>query len=110
RPRAPDPARPRTEAPGARPRPLRFPELAAGEAAPVQRERGLGDTELRRECKRPLGGSNRPGILPFENAAPGHVGMGGDELRPGGLRLEQLDCLGDDLFASWLAEPMDYEP
>ena len=49
-------------------------------------------------------------VLAGERVAPGRVGVGGDELRPGRLRLEQLDRLGEHLLASWVAEPVDDEP
>ena len=35
--------------------------------------------------------------------------MDGDELRPGRLRLEQLERLGEQLLGSWIAEPVDDE-
>ena len=35
--------------------------------------------------------------------------MDGDELRPGRLRLEQLERLGEQLLGSWIAESVDDE-
>ncbi len=45
-------------------------------------------------------------VLVREHPAPGRVGVGGDELRPGRLSLEHLDRLGDQLLAAWVAEPV----
>ena len=43
--------------------PARVAQLAAGDAAPVERERRLGQAELRGERERPLGGRDRLGVV-----------------------------------------------
>jgi len=63
----------------------------------VERHGRHREIELRRECKRSVRADDHVGVLPGEEAAPGGVGVGADELRAGGLRLEQLDRLGKQL-------------
>ena len=88
---------------------VRFAQVETAEAAPVKRECRLGQAELRGERERPLGRHDRLPVVATEPAVPGQVGVGDDELRPGGLRLEQLDCLGDHRIALSVAETEEHE-
>ena len=88
---------------------VRFAQAETGEAAPVKRECRLGQAELRGERECPLGRHDRLPVVASERVVPGQVGVGGDELRPSRLRLEQLDCLGDHLLALSVAEPEEHE-
>ena len=89
--------------------PAGMPQLAAGEAAPAERECRLGQADLRGERERPLGSRDRFRILRHVCATPRGVRVGTNELAAGRLLLEQLDCLGDQLPASRVAKPVDYE-
>ncbi len=56
---------------------VRLTEVAAGASAPHERERRLGQVELRSERERPLSGLDRLGRSPSERAAPCQVGVRG---------------------------------
>ena len=79
-------------------------QRAAGEATEVERECRLGESEVggKREC--PVGSRDCLAVTAGQLAISGQVGVGADELRPGRLRLEQFDCLGDRALASSVAE------
>ena len=71
--------------------PVRIPQGGAGEAAPVESECRLGQAELLGQRASPLGCRDRLREVVGQRVPPGYVGVGRDELRPGRLRLEQLD-------------------
>ena len=62
-----------------------------------------------RRARSSVGCRDRLREVAGERVPPGHVGVGRDELRPGRLRLEQLDCLGEQLLGSWISKPMEHE-
>ena len=72
--------------------------MGAGSAADAERARGLGQAELGGEGERPPGGRDRLLVGGAEEAHRRQLGVGGDELGPGRLRLEQGERLDDRLL------------
>ena len=79
--------------------PVCFPR-ATGVAAACGGQRPARAVPARRRARAPFRRPRAPRDVGGEQPATGLVGVRRDELRPGGLRLEHIDRLGDALLAA----------
>ena len=103
----PCPARPTARARAACRRCPALAEVGA-RAAEAERARRLGQSKLVRELERPLGGRDRLAVAAADEAGVCQLGVRGHELRPGRLRLEQRERLGDRLLLARVAEDPEH--